>query len=189
MRLPRTLPALEAPAFTLANPPAVQYAFLGLALLAPVAAWVWVFGAWQGGRAEASHYAVALLMAGVFAAGAWPPNWRAWVVFAADRRGVYLANARRHYLFVPWADVGPSSIGVAGRGSNRQRTVILPLRLDADRLERLLGRHQRRATRVADAAGFVPYGIGNAMRDVAATQRRIEAVRAAAAAVDGDSDG
>lgn len=180
MQLPQSLPRLEEPAFTLANPPLVQYAVLGLALVAPLAAWFWIFGEWQRGTADASHYAVGLLMAGVFAGGAWPENWRAWVVFAADRRGVYLGNIRRRYLFVPWGDVGPSSIGVAGRGSNRQRTVILPLRLSGAQFEALLGRYQPKAQRRADEHGFVPYGIGNALRDVEDTRNRIEAVRCSA---------
>lgn len=177
MKPPRTLPPLEEPSFRLANPAAVQYAVLGIALLAPVAAWVWVFGEWQRGTADVWHGLVALIMAGMFAGAAWPENWRSWVVFAADPRGVYLANIRREYVFVPWADVGPISVGVAGRGSNRQRTVILMLRMDAPTFERLLGKYQKRAVRDGDADGFVPYGIGNAMRNVEETRHRIESIR------------
>ena len=177
MKLPEKLPALEAPVFILSNPVAVQVAVLFIAILVPPAAWVWVFREIAVGRAEFVHYALALVTAAIFLAGLYPPNWRRWVTFAADRKGVYLGIMKGDYVHVPWAQVGPTEIGTAGRGSNRQRTVILLLRLPPEVLERLLGKYQRRATRIGDSDGFVPYGIGNALRNVEATQREIERIR------------
>lgn len=180
MKLPESLPRLEEPSFVLADPVAVQLAALITLIALPPVVWLWAFEAWRGGRAEFAHYALAALGAAMLAAGLWPRNWRRWVVFAADRRGVYLRRMAGDYVHVPWADVGPSEVGVAGRGSNRQRTVILSLRLDSEAFERLLGRRQKRASRSADAQGYLPYGIGGAWRAAERTQRRIEAVRRAA---------
>lgn len=176
MKLPETLPQLEEPSFLLADPVAVQVAALVLLIASPPLLWAWAVDAWRAGRGEFGHLALAAIGVAMFAAGLWRRNWRRWVVFAADRRGVYLRRLAGDYVHVPWADVG-----IAGRGSNRQRTVILPLRLDPEAFERLLGRRQKRATRTADASGHVPYGVGNAWRDVEETRRRIEAVRRAAA--------
>lgn len=180
MKLPESLPRLEEPSFVLASPRLLQVAVLALLIAVPPLLWAWTFDAWRAGRAGFGHYALAAVGGALLAAGLWRRNRRRWVVFAADRRGVYLRRMSGDYLHVPWADVGPSTIGIAGRGSNRQRTVILSLRLDAETCERLLGR-QKRATRTPDGQGFVPYGIGGALRGVEETRQRIEAVRRAAA--------
>jgi hypothetical protein len=182
MKLPNTLPSLEAPSFVLANPVAVQVGVLLAILAGALAAVAWAGSVWIGGLAGVWHAVVVLISLVALTGVAYPRNWRRWVVFAADARGVYLGRFQGDFLHVPWCDVGPAEIGIAGRGSNRQRTVILPLRLDDAALERLLGKHQKRATRIADDEGFVPYGIGNAMQNVDATLAQIEAVRQASRA-------
>jgi hypothetical protein len=187
MKLPKTLPPLEEPSFVLANPVAVQVGVLLAILAGAFAAIAWVGTVWLAGGAGVWHSVVVVISLAGLSAVAYPRNWHRWVIFAADARGVYLARFQGDYLHVPWGDVGPGEIGVAGRGSNRQRTVILPLRLDEAALEHLLGKHQKRATRIADPAGFVPYGIGNAMQDVDATLAQIEAVRQASRPIPNES--
>ena len=180
MKLPEQLPPLDEPCFVLANPVVLQAGILLAILVAALAGAGWAFFEFIAGRGDLWRGAVILLSVAGLAAALYPRNWRRWVVFAADSRGVYLARFAGGYVHVSWADVGPTEIGVAGRGSNRQRTVILPLRLDAENFERLLGKYQKRAVRAVDDDGFVPYGIGSAMQNVDETQRRIEAIRAAA---------
>lgn len=178
LKLPANLPPLEEPAFVLANPLWMQLAVVaGACLVVPLAVLAGLSVVLVEGRADGGHWALAGLMAILLGGGLFPRNWRRWVVFAADRRGVYIGTWRGQFHFVPWIDVGPSEIGLAGIGSNRQRTVILPLRLDDARWAELLGGRRRRVNAPADAAGFRPFGIGNAAQDVAATQRRIEALR------------
>lgn len=178
LKLPKNLPPLDAPNFVLANPEWMQLGVLvGFLLLAPFAVLVWVGGLILVGEAASAHYAAAALMLLVLAAGLYPPNWRRWVTFAADRRGIYLPSYRGAFHFVPWRDVGSSRIDIAGIGSNRQRTVILMLRVDEDTWTALLGGRKRRVNAPADELGFRPFGIGNAACDVSATQRSIESLR------------
>lgn len=177
MRLPDSLPPLAEPSFVLANPPVVQYAVLALALLLPLAVWGWLFALREAWSLDAGRIALALAMAGLFAAGARPRHWRAWVIFAADRKGIYLGTRRHDFIHVPWRDVGASSIGVAGRGGNRQRTVILQIRVAPADWQRLLGGGQRRAWSTPDERGFLPFGIGSALRAPEATLAQIERVR------------
>lgn len=177
MKLPESLPPLQEPSFVLANPVAVQVGVLLALLAGALAAIAWAVTVWVAGRADVWHGVVVVLAFACLSGVAYPRNWRRWVVFAADARGVYLGRFQGDFLHVPWGDVGPSEIGIAGRGSNRQRTVILQLRLDDAALEHLLGRYQMRASRIADREGFVPYGIGNAMQNAEATRARIEAIR------------
>ena len=178
MKLPKELPPLETPHFILANPEWLQWmVVLLLLLLAPLAVLIWVGTLVLAGQAESAHYAAAGIMTLVFAAGCHPRNWRRWVSFAADRRGIYLGTFSGPFVHVPWRDVGPSDIGIAGIGSNRQRTVILPLRADEAIWPAILGGRKRRVNAPADAQGFRPFGIGNAARNVDETQAQIEAIR------------
>ena len=181
MRLPEKLPPLGEPSFVLANPVALQVATLASILAAALGGLAWSGFEIVSGRGDLWRGAVFLLAMAGLSVTLHPRNWRRWVVFSADPSGVYLARFSGDFVHVPWADVGPSEIGIAGRGSNRQRTVILPLRLDTASFERLLGKHQKHAVRDGDDEGFVPYGIGSAMQNVEDTQRRIEAIRGAVA--------
>lgn len=183
LKLPATLPPLDEPNFVLANPEWLQLGIVvGGCVLAPLAGLGWVASLAWGGQAESAHYALAGVMALLLAAGLYPRNWRRWVIFAADPRGVYLGACDGAFHFLPWAAVGPSRIDVAGVGSNRQRTVILPLKADETTWAALLGGRKRRVNAPADGAGFRPFGIGNAGRDVGETQRRIEDLRGLAKA-------
>lgn len=177
MRLPEKLPPLGEPSFVLANPVALHVTTLVAILAAALGGLAWSGFEIASGRGDLWRGVVFILALAGLSVTLHPRNWRRWVVFAADPSGVYLARFSGDFVQVPWADVGPSEIGIAGRGSNRQRTVILPLRLDAETFERLLGKHQKRALRAEDAEGYVPYGIGNAMRNVEDTQRQIELIR------------
>lgn len=178
LKLPKNLPPLEPPDFILASPEWQQLGLLSGFLLAPLAVLSWVGGLMLEGAAASAHYAAAAVMLLVLAAGCHPRNWRRWVTFAADRRGIYLPSYRGVFHFVPWRDVGTSRIDIAGIGSNRQRTVILMLKVDDDTWAALLGGRKRRVNAPADEQGFRPFGIGNAGQDVNATQSRIEALRA-----------
>ena len=128
LKLPKTLPSLESPHFILATPEWLQLSVLLLMGSSSLTALLWVGSLMLDGRAESAHYAVLAIMALVGAGALYPRNWRRWVNFAADRRGIYLSTFSGLFVHVPWPDVGPSTIGIAGIGSNRQRTVILPLR-------------------------------------------------------------
>jgi len=182
MKLPRALPPLQSPSFVLATPPLLQYGVLLLGALAPLVTLVWLVQVQLTTGLTGSHYAAGAVMALVFAAAAYSRNWQAWVAFAADPRGVYLHTFRGGFVHVPWTDVGDSAIGTAGIGSNRQRTVILRLRVDETAWAHLVGGRLRRVGTATDAAGYRAFGIGNACRDVEETRRQIERLRPLAAA-------
>ena len=177
LKLPKTLPSLESPHFILATPEWLQLSVLFLMGSSSLTALLWVGSLLLDGRAESAHYAVLAIMALVGVGALYPRNWRRWVNFAADRRGIYLSTFSGLFVHVPWPDVGPSTIGIAGIGSNRQRTVILPLRADDEVWTAILGGRKRRVNAQADADGFRPFGIGNATRRVEDTQQRIETIR------------
>lgn len=178
LKNPKNLPSLGEPNFVLANPVWMQLAVVLVFLLVlPLVALLWVGGLLLAGQAESAHFALAAVAALFLGCGLLPRNWRRWVVFAADRRGVYLATYQGAFHHVPWRNVGPASIDIAGIGSNRQRTVILRLKVDEDTWSALLGGRKRRVNAPADAAGFRPFGIGNAARNVEETLRQIEALR------------
>lgn len=183
--LPEPLAQLKTPSFIHGNPVWLQMTVMvGGGLMLPLAGLSWIVVEAMAGRADGGHWALGGIAALLLGAGLYPRNWRRWVNLAADRDGVYIGTWAGRYHFVPWRDVGPSSIGVAGIGSNRQRTVILMLRVDDDTWGDLLGGRKRRVNAPADADGFRPFGIGNAARDVAATQQALEAMRRSADAMD-----
>lgn len=177
MKLPRTLPDLQSPAFVLAPPAVLQYGLLLLGTALPLGVLAWLVQVHLTSGLSSSHLAAAALMAVVLALTLRPRHWRAWVVFAADSQGVYLSTFRAGFVHVPWRDVGESAIGVAGIGSNRQQTVILQLRVDDAAWAQLVGGRLRRVGMATDAQGFRAFGIGNAWRDVEATRARIEQLR------------
>ena len=178
LKLPKKLPPLEEPHFVLAYPEWLQLSLVIVFLVAlPFGTLLWVGALLLAGESGSAHHALAALMVLLLAGGLYPRNWRRWVSFAADRRGVYLASFGGDFHHVPWSGVGPSSIDIAGIGSNRQRTVILPLKVDETTWAALLGGRKRRVNAPPDARGFHPFGIGNAARDVEHTRRQIEALR------------
>lgn len=177
MKLPRALPALRSPAFVLAPPTFLQYGLLWLATLLPLGVLAWLVQVHVAGGLSSSHLAAGTLMAMVLSLTLQPRHWRAWVVFAADARGIYLSTFRAGFVHVPWRDVGEAEIGVAGVGSNRQRTVILKLRVDDAAWAQLVGGRLRRVGMASDAQGFRAFGIGTAWRDVEETRRQIERLR------------
>lgn len=177
MKLPRTLPDLQPPAYVLAPPPVLQYGLLALGALLPLGVLVWLAQVHVADGLSSSHLAAAALMALVLMFTLRPRHWQAWVMFAADANGVYLSTLRAGFVHVPWRDVGASAIGVAGIGSNRQRTVILQLRVDDAAWAQLVGGRLRRVGMATDAQGFRAFGIGNAWRDVEDTRRQIEHLR------------
>ena len=178
LKLPKKLPPLSEPSFILANPEWMQLlVMIVFCLLAPLASLIWVGGAVLEGQAGSGHYAAAGVMALLLAAGLYPRNWQRWVIFAADPKGVYLASFDGRFHHVAWANVGASTIALAGVSSNRQRTVILRLKVDEETWAALLGGRKRRVNAPADAEGFRPFGIGNAARPVEETRAQIEALR------------
>ena len=178
LKLPDQLPPLEEPHFILANPEWLQLGVVVLLLLfAPLASLIWVGALVLAGTAESVHYAVLAVMTLLLIAGFHPRNRRRWVSFAADPRGIWLGTYQGRFHHVPWSQVGPSSIGVAGIGSNRQHTVILPLKVDETIWAALLGGRKRRVNAPADEAGYRPFGIDNAARNVEETRRQIERIR------------
>jgi len=183
LKLPKTLPPLDTPNFILANPVWMQLGLMTAGcLIAPLAVLAWVGSEMLTGQAGPAHYASAGVAALVLAAGLYPRNWRRWVIFAADRKGVYLGTWKGVFHHVPWSNVGPARIDVAGISSNRQRTVILPLKVDDAVWAALLGGRKRRVNAPADAQGFRLFGIGNAAQSVDDNLRRIEALRPPAGA-------
>lgn len=181
MILPRTLPALQQPAFVLAPPAALQYGLLLLGTVLPLGVLMWLVRVHLTGGLGDAHWAAGALMVLLLSLTLQPRYWPAWVVFAADAQGIYLSTFRAGFVHVPWRDVGVSAIGIAGIGSNRQRTVILQLRVDDAAWAQLVGGRLRRVGMATDAQGFRAFGIGSAWRDVEATRQQIERLRPAAA--------
>jgi hypothetical protein len=184
LKLPKKLPPLGETSFILANPEWMQLSIvIVFCLLAPLSGLIWVGANVLQGQAGSAHYAAAGIMALVLAAGLYPRNWQRWVVFAADPKGIYLASFDGSFHHVAWPNVGPSTIDLAGMSSNRQRTVILQLKVDDATWGALLGGRKRRVNAPADAQGFRPFGIGNAARREEDTQQQIEALRPSTAKV------
>ena len=178
LKLPQKLPRLDTPHFILATPEWLQLMVMLLMFLTlPGLLLAWVAIEILAARADGFHYAVAVTMLIMLAGAAHPRTWHRWVIFACDRHGIYLGTFRGEFPHVPWSQVGPSEVGIAGLGSYRQRTVILPLRVDDTTWSALAGQRPRMLEVAADAAGYRPYGIGNAWRDVTKTQQDIEAIR------------
>lgn len=187
MKLPADLPPLHAPYFVLRYPAAWQWAFLAACVLVPLGTFAWLANIALADGLSGAHWAAAGVMLLVLALALLPRNRRAWAVFAADSAGVYLATLRDGWVHVPWADVGPSAIGVAGVGSNRAQMVILRLRVDDATWAALVGGRRRRADASTDADGFRQFGIGSAGRDVADTRQQIERLRPAPVATAGSA--
>lgn len=181
MKLPPDLPPLRTPHFILRYPAVWQWAFLAVGILLPLASFGWLLArGLSAGFADGlagEHWAAAGVMLLLFALALLPRNRHVWVVFAADPAGIYLATLRDGWVHVPWADVGPSAIGVAGAGSNRARMVILRLRVDDAAWAALVGGRRRRADASTDEEGYRQFGIGSTGRDVEDTRRQIERLR------------
>ena len=58
--------------------------------------------------------------------------WHRWVIFAADRKGIYVWNMQFQYTYVPWSEVGESSVGYGWTGTERAKGVMLALNVSDD---------------------------------------------------------
>ena len=182
MKLPKNFPNLKDPKFILANPVWLQVGVLVLVFAIIISGIIFAFRAIVANTAHFYHYIILTIsvigLLGVF----YPRNWRRLVGFAADINGVYFCNIHGDYTFIPWKNVGESSIGIVGGFKNKQKTVILKIRVDNETWERVRGGKTPKLLQIFDTSGvdgdgYRSVAIGNAARNVHNTQREIEQLR------------
>lgn len=180
MKLPRNFPDLEDPKFILANPVWLQVGVLVLIATFSTLGVFWALRAYISNTVHYYHYCVAAISVIALSGVVYPRNWRRGVIFAADIHGVYFTNYRGNYTFIPWNDVGESRIGIAGR-AQRQKTVILNIRVDNDTWEKMQDGKSTNLLKSSeeniDNDGYRSIGIGNACRNVGNTRKEIELLR------------
>lgn len=170
MKLPETLPRLEEPYYVLSPPALAQWLMAAMVVFAPPAWFVWLYTLYRSGSIEVPHYLVAVVLLGTMLAGLSSPNlFRRWVFFAADRKGIYIGNMRWEYIFVPWSEVGESSVGTAS-----SKPVLLELKVSDEVWRRIVPPHP---LRVAGISGDKKFAVGNQMRNVEKVREDIERIR------------
>ncbi|WFP50820.1 hypothetical protein PL263_02055 [Methylomonas sp. EFPC3] len=101
--------------------------------------------------------------------------WRRWVVFAADKKGVYIINNEMSgFIFILWDKVGESYVGLSERNV---KSVILKLRLDENDCAQVFGTYQTGKWMAPDAKGYFSISIGNCCRNVENSRIQIEQIR------------
>jgi hypothetical protein len=175
MKLPTSLPSLEEQNFILDNPAPVQYLFRTIIIFLPLIGSVWIFDNYRSGNVEFYHLLIGMILL-VWMTALFNRNfWRRWVSFAADRKGIYIGNSRFEYIFIPWADVGDSSIGYGRIGKSKLKCVLLEINISGN----LWNEIQR--TNFGDLArGANIYALSNSLRNVEKTRESIELIRSIA---------
>ena len=181
MKLPRNFPALEEPKFILANPVWLQISVLLLSATFSLFGVYWAVHAYLSSTAHFYHYFAVVISIFGLSGAAYSRNWRRWVSFAADAHGVYFSNIHGDFTFIPWDDVGESSIGVVGGFENRHKTVILKIKVDKNTFEKILGGRVPNLLKSfvdnIDHDGYRSIGIGNVLGNVSNLQKDIELLR------------
>jgi hypothetical protein len=184
MKLPENLPELESPFYILDVPALIQWPLLAIMVCSPLPVFIWIYAKYVSGGLAFYHWFIAVIVLVMLSALFNRNLWRRWVAFAADRRGVYFARDRSFdypFTFVPWGEVGESSIGYTGLGyTTGQKTVILELSVSDELWNRIIyprsGSFQN-----SSKIGVRLLGIGNSCRNVKRTQQNIERIRRIAA--------
>ena len=179
MKLPIALPRLEEPYYILDNPALIQWSLLAIMVCSPLPIFIWVYARYVSGGLAFYHVFIAVIVLVMLSALFNRNLWRKWVAFAADRKGVYFAKNRGFdytYTFVPWAEVGESSVGYAGLGrTTGQKTVILELIVSDELWSRICPNGTYQIPK--KEGGIRLLGIGNACRNVEETRQNIERIR------------
>ena len=175
MKPPKSLPSLEEPCFILDNPASIQWLFRTVIVCSPLVGLVWILGSYRSGNLEFYHLFIGTILL-VWLTALFNRNfWRRWVVFAADRKGVYIGNMRFIYTFIPWTDVGDSSIGYGRIGTSKIKCVLLELNISSNLWNIIQN------TRFRDSVmGTKIYAISNSLRNVEKTRESIERIRSIA---------
>lgn len=143
MKLPKNMPKSEEPSFILAEKIWVQYfVILLLPLLALSVGHIFYI-------LPSDRIFSKFLLTGVFillfAILFSPKMWRRWVIFAADKNGVFFRidwtvfQNKDFYMFVPWENVGESTIGIISIADN-VRGVELHLKMTDEEWDKLAGK-------------------------------------------------
>lgn len=134
------------------------------------------------GALEIGHWIMFGIMLVPFLGALQPRMWRQWIVLAADKRGIYIANHLWKYLFVPWNDVGTVEVGQIIGG----RSVILELRVADELWTEAFGWHPFPSEKKGNR-GFRKLGLrrnsGRKPETIRAAIERIRTQSGAAAAV------
>lgn len=127
LKFPEELRKLEKPYFILDTPICLQYSFvIVFCFFIPLIISIWIYIVYTRDGLQFYHYFFAALGSIFFSFSLSNKMWVRWIHLAADRKGIYLASDKlRKCMFIPWEKVGSSYIGIAGRGENREKCVIL----------------------------------------------------------------
>lgn len=104
-----------------------------------------------------------------------PRFWQKWVVFAADRRGIYIGNIHFLFTFVPWGKVGKCWVDYGWSGSDRVKAVFLELKITNDEFSKLLQRNHVFIAR--NSCGSSVLGLPNMSRNPEKNREQIENIR------------
>ena len=167
------LPKLEEPYYILDTPAPIRWVIVMLIVYAPPAGLVWLYANYRAGGLEFYHYFIGVILVLAIFTLFNRSLWRRRVSFAADCKGIYtkymprsdrkwihIGNTENAFLFVPWAEVGDSSVGYAvGESSTGYAGV-------SDMTEKTVLRGKSKK-----------FGIGSNLRNVEKTRENIEGIR------------
>ena len=103
--------------------------------------------------------------------------WTRWATFAADSKGIYIANINFEFTYIPWSEVGETSVGYGWMGMQRVRSIILELNISDQLLNRIDQRPSIYITNTAVKNNYKKIRIGNQCRNVESSREKIEDIR------------
>lgn len=124
--LPPGLQALTAPCYLHRAPPALVAGVVGLVLLVVLAGLAALGRLWMARSLSAPETGMALFLLVFLVVLLRPSVWRAPVVMAADRQGLFFVGGRDS-LLVPWSDTGPLTIERARVGEGVADSVVVAI--------------------------------------------------------------
>lgn len=175
--LPPALRSLTAPCYVHRAPQGKLVALLATALLFVLSGLGYVVWAWTRGRLDGSTVALGVFVLPFFLLLMRPASWRAPVVMAADRQGIFFVGTRDSVL-VPWRETGPFTIERAMTAAGAGQCVIVTIAEHSafwDPARKSRFRADPSASR--PPPGFLRVPLGNQGIDPEVTRASLESLR------------
>ncbi len=190
MKPPKNLPPLESPFYVFGEPALFQYSLVALCWAAALfTGWLAYERLGDDDTLWGLNVLILMLCVAFLASALNPRIWRRWVRLAADSKGLYLPcdhnliQVGGCHHFIPWNDVGETSIVTVGKDKREYQALVLKLRVGDDvwlKITRNRSKALEALQTPKDQRGYRAFPLGNHGHEPRATRAALERVRSAA---------
>lgn len=190
MKLPDNFPKLEEPNFILSEPVWVQYLAVCGFLLFGIGSGFLLYHSLFIEKTPLWAICILIIIFPLFISVPFSNDmWKRWALFAADKKGCYfrcnwkLFGKKDFYIFIPWENIGESSIGYVSDNDSTSKSVILKIMVSDDIWGKKLTTESYNPKWAdflktqKDENGYRKFPLGNHCRNVEKTREAIEKMR------------